>query len=463
MHNGERKTRFCKEPTCWERLCPNCAEDRHSGHNVVSYLSLLSEMRTAKEKYITENGRLLMEYKKLLIDLEHFHKKFVEKDGKLVAKEKKLRVSLEEKLKSLRNTILTQRERTKKKIDSVMEDISASKVILTQNVLELERMMDKILSDGQNTDIREFFQKCQKPPLVDPEKYREMVDLAAKELDTLNKIDQSISFRELPLMGYTRRGSPRPEEASPSKKVAPAKEKKQESAEHRSISQGAQGSILRQTKSLVSKLTALGLKKNSKASKNNVEGELVSMRSGLEKLTYQVNQKKGMLDMLNASIATTREHIATLEGKRDQLLKTNNAIKLSIEKQNKLFANAVNMIVVPSSRGRNVGSRKRQDLNRTAVLDSSGNDLGREETKDLAKITLLLKQLLKKHSHGFTAREESLTAEEIIGLLDSMWPKPARAESKPRISQDSAKKDTQVMREKRALEMRLEALQSELR
>jgi len=456
MHYDERKTKFCKEQTCWERLCPYCAEDRHSGHNVVNFSSLLNEIRLSKDKFITENEKTLMKYKKLFIDLERFHKKFMEKDAKLIAKEKKLRVSLEEKLKSLRNTILTQRERTRKKIDSVMEDINASKVLLTQNVLEIERIIDKVLTDGQNTDIREFFNKCQKPALADPNKYHEMVDSAAKELEILQHIDQSISFKEFPLMSTTRRASPKPvEETSPNVELGDSRNQIKEA--NRSTSQRAQGNILRQTKSLISKLTSLGLKKTSKIIKSNVEEELINTRSNLDKLTIQVNKKKTKLDKLKTSLANTKNQIALLENRKEQLLKTNDSLKSSIEKQNKLFADAAKSIVLSPLRHKSRGHRRMLDLNKTTVLDNSVNELVKE---DSTKITLLLKKLLKKHSHSFTVKEESLTAEEVIHLLDSLWPKPSRADSKPRSSQDNTKKESQAVR---ALELKVETLQNELR
>ena len=123
MHGNEKKTKFCKETNCWERLCPFCVKERHNGHNVVDLKILMSEIRTRKEKNNIDKNKILVEYKKLMIDLDHLQKKFAEKEIKLIDNEKKMKANFAIEWQTFKESMVTQRQKIKNKNNADLDTI----------------------------------------------------------------------------------------------------------------------------------------------------------------------------------------------------------------------------------------------------------------------------------------------------------------------------------------------------
>ena len=70
FHPNERRRKFCKDSGCYERLCPICVKERHTGHSVVDYKIILEEMKAERDKNNINKGKFITEFKKTISHLE---------------------------------------------------------------------------------------------------------------------------------------------------------------------------------------------------------------------------------------------------------------------------------------------------------------------------------------------------------------------------------------------------------
>ena len=342
MHSGERKTKFCREQGCWERLCERCVKERHLGHNVVDFAVLMGEVRAKEEEDIASKNKALFDLKQLLIDLDHLKKKFIEREEKLKMTEKKIQAKLEMQLKTINNKISTQNEKVQSKINIAIDYIKESKAYITQSLFNTTAIP---------SNIKEFLTRDTKENSLRVKKCAEAVREAKKAFKAFQEIEQTRSS------SISRNKTP---------EISPKVNKLNKTFSHSS----SKASIL---------ITNLMNLEFENVDKEEIQEVTERMRNTIEKLKVQITQKRTMLATLDTSIVSRSKYLETLKQKQGQLIKTNDSLKDNIMKQNKV-------LLTP-----NAGM---------AMIEVNDKQLYKEEVE---RITLSLKELTNKY---FTSQED---------------------------------------------------------
>ena len=388
-----------------------------------------------------------------MIDLDHLQKKFTEKEIKLIDKEKKMKANFEIEFKTFKESLVTQRQKIKNKINAALDTIKNGKDETIESISETNKIVDKILYTANNYDIKEFFTKYLKESSVNPKKYSDMINEIKRELTIFQNIGKHES---------SRRVLPTATEGSRTKIHSPEKSPSGNDSTKRSRFNRSNLSAGRNGRSTTSNLNNIGFEKSNLSEKYKLEEVIGHLRGSLEKINMQIKEKKTIIGMLNTTIEAKNMNIESLENKQNQLVKANTSLADHIAKQNRILADSAMMFKNPSTMfqtNRN-GTNK---FNKTDRIEILHNEV-QEENKD---IELALINLLKKNN--ILIKDDKPTAYELIQKIDlhlrnfTKKEVKSKSENKNHETQEIAKKNAQISKLNKELEAKIESLQTELK
>lgn len=194
-HDGEKLTKFCKFPMCWERVCPKCIEEDHEGHLIVEYSTLLDEAKIAKNNLLafrasdsTSIQQIISTIKNLQTQLSESFEKHKEdaKKAEIEAISRIQRISKEneDKFLLLKNTL--------EKQEKLFKEIEINQ---NQEMLNFPELAENVINKGTGDDLRTFFEVCEKGTVPNPEilAYTQKYELLKKNIEEF-KINQPFEF-----------------------------------------------------------------------------------------------------------------------------------------------------------------------------------------------------------------------------------------------------------------------------
>ncbi len=348
MHDGAKKRKFCKDSGCWERLCPHCAQERHRGHNVVDFATVLGEVKTAKEKVALAKSVALGEYKDLALGMEHMQRRFGDRQNRICLDARKIELDIEGKIKSMSQAISRHKERLQGLLRRGFEGIETGKVELGRTINKLSKLVEQIATKGESQDIRLFFETYTKGRDPDRElkRMKDCMAEADKELTAFESLDPCVFFTDPSSPPRSLHSSPVPAPASAGKigkspiaiqsAKAPGSAGRTRNQTHSLIS--SLSPVLRGKPRIYCSLTPRDLPAESHAEQ---EGSLERQRRMLERLAGQVSAKAAALQQLEAAIRSRESEIDVLEKKKEQIIQANNVLLHQIEQQNRAFASGL--------------------------------------------------------------------------------------------------------------------------
>jgi len=345
MHHNEKKKKFCKETTCWERLCNICAQERHNGHNIVDYSTILAEVKAERERSAMNKGRTLVELKKALANLDRMQKSV--KDGRIKMKEKerKLRIQIESQMKNLAEIIALQQGKAQRILDGAIEEVNAKKSELGRIMSSIERIVEQIIINGDGYNIHKFFEMCSNDCSI---KLEELMSGVEKEFNLFQELEKKLSINDI--SSIARSSSPKLSSTpcfgrlNSKNKTNPLE--KSPPAQFRSPNK-KNGDL---TSKLV-KLTSLGPLRSPSLERSATELRLESLKKSIQQATSQMQEKKSALKRLDTLMISKSKDIEILEQKRGNLLKANDSLREHLEMQNRIFENSTRTLgLSPTSR-----------------------------------------------------------------------------------------------------------------
>jgi len=307
MHK-EKKKKFCKETNCWERLCSICAHERHNSHNVVDYDIIITEVKAEREKHITSKGKVLIELKKALIHLEKINKEVKDERMKIKEKERKLKAQVESQMKALEETVTAQQFKAQKALNGAVEEINAKKFEVMKMITAIEKIAEQITVNGDGYSIHKFFELCSHNCSIQLENIMNQVIQQFNLLQGLQKKITANDFKSV--IGNNSLPGTNTEQVKNNNKI---------------------------TK--FDKNTALGNRLKVSSERVEIEYRLETLRKILKHVTDQVNEKKSLLQSLEALIVSKSRDVEVLKDKKGKLVRASNNLKEQVEIQNKAFEN----------------------------------------------------------------------------------------------------------------------------
>eukprot|EP00826_Nyctotherus_ovalis_P003561 TRINITY_DN10728_c0_g11_i1.p2 TRINITY_DN10728_c0_g11~~TRINITY_DN10728_c0_g11_i1.p2 ORF type:complete len:420 (-),score=107.51 TRINITY_DN10728_c0_g11_i1:2254-3513(-) len=363
MHQNEKKKKFCRETSCWERLCPLCVQERHNGHNVVDFSTILAEVKAEKDKNTMSKGRALTELKKALGYLDRIQKNVKDERTKVKDRERKLRIQVESQMKALGEAISLQQEKAQRTLDGAVEELSAKKSELARVMTAIDKLVEQIMINGDGYNIHKFFDLCNTDYSTGME---EMIDEVEREYGHLQDLERRIASCDLGSL--LRTDSPRP---SPTPRFGKTEGRNRpgalQTAEHLrspNIDNGV---------SKLVKLAHFGTLRRVSPQKTEVESRLESLKKSLQQVTLQVKEKKAILQDLETKISAKNKDIDILESKRDKLLKANSSLKEHLETQNRVFENSTKALCVSPTYRSYISSVSPLALTRPSMTPSANS------------------------------------------------------------------------------------------
>jgi len=346
LHANAKKIKFCKEPNCWERLCPYCAAERHVGHNIIEFSEILKIIKNEKEKLTLQKSLILSEYKEFLLDLEKYSKNIHEKYGKLRIEEKKIQIKMDNEIKKASENILLKKDIILSKIKRANEEINSERSCIMKSIGNLGNSVEKISLNGDAFDVKQFFEYSLKEKFTDPSEYKKMLNEIKEDFEHFIGLNYSFNENEK----YINSPEISKNMASPIKLIE-IKKSPEISENYQTVpspSPKSQPRNFSPTNLLFHRKnkTFISLQKSSLSPSNvSVEEIMEKQRWDLEKLNLQIGEKKSALQLLCKMIESKGEQLnmleTALEKKKEQLSKIHSDLNESIQKCNLLFTGII--------------------------------------------------------------------------------------------------------------------------
>lgn len=365
MHQNEKKRKFCKETSCWERLCPLCVQERHSGHNVVDFNAVLAEVKAEKDRNTMSKGRVLTELKKALGYLDRMQKSVKDERTKVKDRERKLRIQVESQMKALGEAISLQQEKAQRTLDGAIEELSAKKSELARVMTAIDKLVEQIMINGDGYNIHKFFDLCNADYSTGLE---ELMDEVEREYGELQGLERRMASSDI---GALLRGdSPKP---SPTPRFGKTHARNKPGALEKAATQHLRSPNRGNGVSTLVRLANFGTLRRTSPEKTEAETRLESLKKSLQQVMFQVKEKKAMLQDLEAKISAKNKDIDILESKRDKLLKANSSLKEHLETQNRVFENSTKALCVSPTYRSYVSSVSPLALTRPSMTPSANS------------------------------------------------------------------------------------------
>ena len=160
VHPDQKLIKFCKEDTCWEKLCPQCAAESHRGHNVIECKNLAQDAKNAKDKLIQSKRGDLMSIKRLISGIQLLKDKL----KSIQLKRKGEKAQMEQQIMAeLQRTEKEDKEK-QKELQQITEkffsQLSNYYNIQAQEMEKIPDLANAVITKGTIDDLRTFFEMC---------------------------------------------------------------------------------------------------------------------------------------------------------------------------------------------------------------------------------------------------------------------------------------------------------------
>ncbi len=320
-HNHARMRMFCKSRGCWKYICQFCLEEFHKGHEAVDFPTLTGEIQALETRALDGKSEATDSLKAALEGLESMLKRVLAKHRELIAEEEKARFQFEKQSQRLTTSAAATRDDLEKRAKKLAGKVETVREETLAMVSRVRKEFDVAWKTGAPDAIKNIFaQHSEQADRAGSETQKERLMGEAKTL-----AHEVAAFEAVTAADYFAPLSPTPKVPSivstPLSSISPAKSEAAPVAKSR----------------LQIQIPPVSSRANPGLAGCG-EPELGRLKESLEKLQGRIAERQGALKLVEQTIALKTKEIERLDKTRTQILKANESLRISFEKQNRAFA-----------------------------------------------------------------------------------------------------------------------------
>eukprot|EP00826_Nyctotherus_ovalis_P026245 TRINITY_DN2051_c0_g1_i14.p1 TRINITY_DN2051_c0_g1~~TRINITY_DN2051_c0_g1_i14.p1 ORF type:complete len:606 (-),score=148.70 TRINITY_DN2051_c0_g1_i14:964-2781(-) len=330
IHSHGKIRMFCKEKSCYKFICQFCSEQTHRNHCIVDLDTLCAEINSYERQHLSNREEFMGETKQFLEMLNEFNEKLSHKHKQLHTEKERLTYKFEkltqrmiEDINTKRDTIFKSLKELHTKLESCLYDTLKQTTAIKDSInyvkenFEEENIKNLLLNNNKCIQVRELSGRFM-------EKVREI----GREVEGYEMISALSYYEEFPSMHLL------------SVSNAP-KDKTQDDMNADSLQNATRKLDITSNNETPMEL----LKKGN---------EVKRQREVLLKLAGKITDGNNTLECLNRTIEVRKKEIESLNNTKAKIIRANDMLMMSIERQNKRFADVADALTPERAKCKNI-------------------------------------------------------------------------------------------------------------
>eukprot|EP00826_Nyctotherus_ovalis_P063380 TRINITY_DN9290_c0_g1_i18.p1 TRINITY_DN9290_c0_g1~~TRINITY_DN9290_c0_g1_i18.p1 ORF type:complete len:498 (+),score=115.53 TRINITY_DN9290_c0_g1_i18:192-1685(+) len=189
--HGQKARKLCKNPECWVRICPKCANTSHKGHEVAEWSQIVQEANAAKDKLLQVKKGDLITIKRILDGMGNLDAQLNELQEKRREDARRVQTSVLSRIAKTSEETELEYSSLKTRLADGQKDVDGLYKSLLQEISKLPVLANAVISKGTADDLRTFFEMCKKGSEVNGEIFdqKQSVDELKQSIEDFSAIN----------------------------------------------------------------------------------------------------------------------------------------------------------------------------------------------------------------------------------------------------------------------------------